>query len=117
MISIENSMGTITVSAEVFTTIAGDAATSCFGVKGMAGKAREGGIAQLLRRESMSKGVDVVFNEDNTASIALHIIVENGVNIPTICSSIKKEVYYKVTEATGMPVKNIDIYVDGMMVS
>ena len=117
MISIENSNGTITVSSEVFTMIAGDAATSCFGVKGMAGRVKEGGIYQLLRRDSMSRGVDVKFNDDNTASIGLHIIVENGVNLPAVCSSIKKEVYYKVTEATGMAVKNVDIFVDGMVIS
>ena len=64
MVKIETAKGVISISPEVFTNIAGDAATRCFGVKGMAGKAKESGIYQLLRRESMSKGVFVTFNED-----------------------------------------------------
>ena len=116
MVKIENGNGTISISAEVFTNIAGDAATRCFGVKGMAGKAKENGLYQLLRRESMSKGVFVTFNDDATASIALHIVVDHGVNITALGASIMGEVSYKVSEATGIRVKNVDVYVDSMII-
>ena len=116
MVKIETAQGTISISPEVFTNIAGDAATRCFGVKGMAGKAKESGLYQLLRRESMSKGVFVTFNEDNTASIELHIVVEHGVNLATIGESIIGEVTYKVTEATGVTVKEVNVYIDNMMI-
>ncbi len=116
MVKIETAKGIISISPEVFTNIAGDAATRCFGVKGMAGKAKESGIYQLLRRESMSKGVFVTFNEDNTASIELHIIVEHGVNLATIGESIIGEVTYKVSEATGVTVKEVNVYIDNMMI-
>lgn len=116
MVKIENSNGTVSISTEVFTNIAGDAATRCFGVKGMAGKAKEGGLYQLLRREVMSKGVSVTFNDDCTASIALHIVVDHGVNIAALGQSIIGEVSYKVAQATGVPVKNVDVYVDAMLI-
>ena len=116
MVKIENAKGSISISTEVFTNIAGDAATRCFGVKGMAGKAKESGIYQLLRRESMSKGVFVSFNEDNTASIDLHIVVEHGINLATIGESIIGEVTYKVTEATGVAVKEVNVFIDGMVI-
>ena len=80
MVKIENGKGSISISAEVFTNIAGDAATRCFGVKGMAGKSKESGLYQLLRRESMSKGVTVGFDEDGRAVIGLHIVVDGGVD-------------------------------------
>lgn len=115
MVKIENSKGTISISTEVFTNIAGDAATRCFGVKGMAGKSKESGIYQLLRRESMSKGVTVNFHDDGTASIGLHIVVDNGVNLTAVGRSIISEVSYKVSEATGITVKNVDVYVDKMI--
>ena len=73
MVKIENGNGTISITSEVFTNLAGDAATNCFGVKGMAGRSKEGGPLQLLRRESMSKGVDVQFNDDGSISLELHI--------------------------------------------
>ena len=116
MVKIENAKGSISISTEVFTNIAGDAATRCFGVKGMAGKAKESGIYQLLRRESMGKGVTVSFNEDNTASIDLHIVVEHGVNLATIGDSIISEVTYKVSEATGVIVRDVNVYIDTMII-
>ena len=117
MVKLVNNSGTISISNEVFTNLAGDAATKCFGVKGMVGKAKESGLYQLLRRESMSKGVSVSFNEeDNTTSIALHIAVDPGVNIAALARSIMSEVSYKVTQATGVPVRNVDVYVDSIIV-
>ena len=116
MVKLVNNSGTISISNEVFTNLAGDAATKCFGVKGMVGKAKENGLYQLLRRESMSKGVSVSFNEeDNTTSIALHIAVDPGVNIAVLARSIMSEVSYKVTQATGVPVRNVDVYVDSII--
>lgn len=116
MVKIETGKGTISISTEVFTNIAGDAATRCFGVKGMAGKAKESGIYQLLRRESMSKGVFVSFNEDNSASIDLHIVVDHGINLATLGESIISEVTYKVSEATGVTVREVNVFVDSMMI-
>lgn len=116
MVKIINNSGSVSISTEVFTNIAGDAATRCFGVKGMVGKAKESGIYQLLRRESMSKGVSVSFNDDSTVSVSLHIAVDQGVNIAVLGKSIMNEVSYKVSQATGVAVKSVDVYVDSMIV-
>jgi len=115
MVKILNDNGSVSISGEVFTLIAGDAATRCFGVKGMVGKAKESGLYQLLRRESMSKGVSVTFHEEGAVSVALHIAVDYGVNISAVVRNIIGEVSYKVREATGVPVKSVDVYVDSIM--
>ena len=112
MVNIVNEKGKISITNEVFTNLAGDAATKCFGVKGMAGRSKEGGPLQLLRRESMSKGVEVHFNEDDSISLELHIGVDQGVNISAVSRSIMKEVRYKLTKSTGVPVKSVDVYID-----
>ena len=114
MVKIENGNGTISITSEVFTNLAGDAATNCFGVKGMAYRSMTDGLVHLLRREAMSKGVNVIYNEDESISIELHIIVENGVNLPAVCRSIMNEVRYVVTKNTGVPVKAVDVCVDSM---
>ena len=88
MVNIINDYGKISITSEVFTYLAGDAATSCFGVKGMAGRNKEGGPLQLLRRESMSRGVEVKFNDDGSLSLELHIGVDHGVNITAVSRSI-----------------------------
>ena len=112
MVNITNDMGNISITSEVFMNLAGDAATSCFGVKGMAGRSKEGGPLQLLRRESMSKGVGVSFNDDGSISLELHIGVDHGVNIFAVSRSIMNEVSYKLSKSTGVPVKRVDVYID-----
>ena len=113
MINITNDSGSIRITDDVFTLLAGDAATSCFGVKGMAGRSKESGALQLLRRESMSKGVVVHYNDDNDSiSLELHIGVDRGVNMGAVARSIMKEVRYKLEKNTGIPVKAVDVYID-----
>ena len=111
MVNIKNDRGQISITSEVFTYLAGDAATSCFGVKGMAGRGEKGGL-QLLRRVDMSKGVVVNFNDDGSLSLELHIGVDHGVNMAAVSRSIMNEVRYKLQNATGVPVKNVDVYID-----
>jgi len=115
MVKIDGEKGVISISTDVFTILAGDAANNCFGVKGMAGRAKTDGLVHLLRRESMSKGVRVRFEDDNSVSIELHIVVEYGVNLTELSKSIMGEVSYKVSQATGVPVKRVDIYADCML--
>ena len=112
MVNITNEKGNISITSEVFTYLAGDAATSCFGVKGMAGRSKEGSPLQLLRRESMSKGVEVKYNDDGSVSLELHIGVDHGVNIGAVSTSIMNEVSYKLAKSTGVPVKRVDVYID-----
>ena len=114
MLKFHSEQGEISVSSAVFSNITGMAATNCFGVKGMAYRSMTDGLVHLLRREAMSKGVNVIYNEDESISIELHIIVENGVNIPAVCRSIMNEVRYVVTKNTGIEVRSVDVCVDSM---
>ena len=114
MIQFKSDHGDISVSSAVFSNITGMAATNCFGVKGMAYRSMTDGLVHLLRREAMSKGVKVIYNEDNTVSIELHIIVENGVNIATVCRSIMGEVKYVVNKNTGVEVRSVNVCVDSI---
>ena len=116
MIKVRTDQGEITISSAVFTTITGAAATNCFGVKGMAYRSMTDGLVHLLRREAMSKGVKVTYNEDGTVSIELHIVVENGVNIATVCRAIMSEVKYVVTCNTGVEVREGNVCVDSVTV-
>ena len=116
MIRHENANGTVNVSTGVYTGIVGTAASNCFGVKGMAYRSMTDGLVHLLRREAMSKGVKVTYNDDGTVSIELHIVVENGVNIATVCRSIMGEVKYVVNLNTGVTVKAVNVCVDSVTV-
>ena len=116
MINKQTELGSVTISNAVFTNIVGLAATNCFGVKGMAVRSMTDGLVHLLRREAMGKGVLVNFHEDNSVSIDLHIIVDHGVNLSAVGSSIISEVRYMVEKTTETKVRTVNVYIDSMVV-
>ena len=116
MVRHENENGSVNVSTSVYTEIVGTAATNCFGVKGMAARSLTDGVYHLLRKESVGKGVHVEFHDDNTISIDLHIMVDNGVNLNAVGASIISEVRYVVTKCTGTQVRAVNVYIDSMMI-
>lgn len=115
MISHGNENGSVVVGTNVYTDIAGMAATNCFGVKGMAARSMKDGLYHLLRKESARKGVHVEFHEDNSITINLHIMVEHGVNLTAIGNSIISEVRYVVSKTTGTTVRDVNVYIDSVI--
>ena len=116
MIRLQTEKGEVSISDAALSNITGAAATSCFGVKGMAYRSMTDGLVHLLRREAMSKGVRIIPHEEGDISIELHIVVENGVNIATVCRSIMGEVKYVVNLNTGVTVKAVNVCVDSVTV-
>ena len=112
--TIHTDLGYIEITPNVIADIAGFAATSCFGVKGMTVRSVSDGLSHLLRKESQRRGVKVQEAEDGGVNIDLHIAVEHGINIASVCRSIITEVRYHVERLTGVDVKNVDVYVDSI---
>ena len=111
--STEN--GDILIDNEVIAQYAGLTAVECFGIVGMATIRMKDGLVKLLRGDSVSKGVNVSI-EDNQISIDFHIIVAYGVSISVVADNLMSTVRYKIEEFTGMPVKHINIFVEGVRV-
>ena len=109
-------LGKIEIANNVISGIAGNAATNCFGVKGMTIRTVGDGIARLLRRENLSRGVRVTELEEGGVNIALYIAVDHGVNINSVCRSIIEQVRYQVERLTGIDVRNVDIYVESIKI-
>ena len=116
MVKVHTEKGEILVNSGVYTNIVGMAASNCFGVKGMAVRSMTDGLVHLLRREAMSKGVHVTFNDDGTISIDLHILVDHGVNLSAVANSIISEVRYVVQKMTETEVRCVNVYIDSMVV-
>ena len=116
MIRHNNENGSVCVSTGVYIDIAGTAASNCFGVKGMAARSVKDGVYHLLRKESASKGVKVEFHDDDTISIDLHIMVDHGVNLNAVGNSIISEVRYVVTNTTGTQVRDVNVYIDSVVI-
>lgn len=116
MIYQENPNGAVSVTNNVYTDIAGAAATNCFGVRGMVARSVKDGLYHLLRKEAMGKGVRVEIHQDNTVSIDVHIMVDSGVNMNAVGESIISEVRYTVQKLTGTDVRNVNVFIDAMIV-
>ena len=111
--SIISENGEVIVNKDVIEKCAGAAAVENFGIVGMASISMKDGLAKLLKVENLSHGVNVTV-EDNKLLIDLHIIVSYGINIPTVCSNLIENVKYKVEEFSGLEVKSINIFVEGV---
>ena len=107
-------MGQILISPEVIAKYAGETAYECFGIVGMAMVSMKDGLVRLLKKDSSTKGINVEINENNEILIDFHIIVAYGVNIATIADNIISCVTYKIEEFTGMTVKKVNIFVEGV---
>lgn len=112
---LENEYGVISIENEVIARIAGMTAMECYGIVGMAAKNVKDGLVQLLKRESLTKGIKVLVNE-NKITLDFHIIVEYGTNISAIADNIISTVKYKVEDSVGLEVENINIFVEGVRV-
>ena len=113
---IKNEYGVIKISNDCLAKLAGYAATACYGVVGMAVRSGKDGIAKLLKRESMSKGVKIKFAADSII-VDIYIMVEYGINIGTIAESIKTSVKYQLELVTGLLVSQVNVHVEGIRVA
>ena len=112
---LENEYGVISIDNEVIAKIAGYTAMECYGIVGMAAKNVKDGLVQLLKLESITKGIKLTI-EENRINLDFHIIVEYGTNISAIADNIISSVKYKVEELAGFDVDKINIFVEGVRV-
>ncbi|MFA6308505.1 MAG: Asp23/Gls24 family envelope stress response protein [Clostridia bacterium] len=105
-------IGAIKVSDEVVAIISGISATEVPGVAGMSGGIA-GGIAEMLGRKNLAKGVKVEVGEKE-AAIDLYIIVEYGCRIPDVAWEIQERVKKSVETMTGLSVIEVNIHIQGV---
>ncbi len=108
-------LGNISVDTEAIAQLAGTEAMECFGVVGMATYSMKDGLVRLLKRESLSHGINVAVNS-NKISLDFHVIVAYGVSIKAVADNLMSNVKYRVEEFTGLEVDKINIYVEGVRV-
>ena len=113
--SMNTHMGNIVIDKEVIAQYAGSVAVECFGIIGMAGVNMRDGLVRLLKRDSITRGINVTLN-NNKLILDFHVIVSYGVSILAVTDNLISSVKYKVEEFTGIEVKKINIYVDGVRV-
>ena len=111
---LNTDLGQVLISPEVVAKYASETAYECFGIVGMAMVSMKDGLVRLLKRDSSTKGINVIIDEDNEITIDFHIIVVYGVSISAVADNLIENVKYKVEEFTGMSVKKVNVYVEGV---
>ena len=108
----EDDIGAVRVADEVVSVIAGLAATDIEGIAGMSG-GLVGGIAEMLGRKNLSKGVKVEVGE-REAAVDLYIIVRFGVRIPEVALNVQERVKEAIEQMTGLKVVEVNVHVQGV---
>lgn len=105
-------MGTLRIANEVVAVIAGLAATEVEGVAGMSGGI-VGGIAEILGKKNLSKGVKVEVGEKE-AAVDLYLIMEYGSYIPQVAENVQTNVKKSIENMTGLTVVEVNVYIQGV---
>lgn len=105
--------GRIEVFPAVVAAIAGHAAADCYGVRGMADRGLRDGVATLLRRENLHRGVELR-QVDGGLAVDVYVIVQYGVRITEVAHNLQMAVRFDAERATGARVAQVNVYVQGV---
>jgi uncharacterized alkaline shock family protein YloU len=100
--------GEITITDSAIAQIAGLTAGECYGVVGTVG--RGGRLGRLVARDRPQRGVDVSRTAEGLA-ITLHVVVEHGLNLTEVASTVRSHVGYEVSRLTGIPTTSVDVHI------
>ncbi|MBP5631990.1 MAG: Asp23/Gls24 family envelope stress response protein [Clostridia bacterium] len=100
------------VTDEALAVIAGMAAMEVNGVAGMS-TGFTGGLAEVLGRTNLAKGVKVL-SRDGVTTVDIYVIVKYGVRIPEVAFEIQEHVRSNVENQAGIVVDTVNIHVQGV---
>ncbi|MBE5853966.1 MAG: Asp23/Gls24 family envelope stress response protein [Lachnospiraceae bacterium] len=111
--SMNTHLGNIVIDNEVIAQFAGTVAMESFGVVGMSGINVKDGLVSLLKKENLSKGINVTVR-NHKLYLDFHIIVSYGVSIMAVADNLVETVKYRVEDFTGLEVQKVNVYVEGV---
>ncbi|MCI3920184.1 Asp23/Gls24 family envelope stress response protein [Paenibacillus sp. TRM 82003] len=106
-------MGNIQIAPEVIEIIAGLATIEVEGVTGMSGGFASG-VAELLGRKNLSKGVKVEVGQ-REAAVDVSIVIEYGRRIPEVASEVQANVKHAIHSMTGLNVVEVNVHIHDVM--
>lgn len=107
--------GELHVANGVLAEMVGNAALECYGVVGMASPTVADGVAKMLPKSRIRRGINVNTTE-NGVHVDMYVIIEYGTNITTVCRNLTDAVTYALTEYARVPVDGVDVHVQGVRV-
>ncbi len=109
--------GTIEIKPQVIFSLALEAALSTYGVVGIASRY----TGYDMTRRDPRRGLEVKFTQGpegaNHISVNVHVLVEYGVRINAVISSLQQQIKYSVEHSTGYIVDAVNVHVSGLHVT
>lgn len=112
----DNIAGTMTIANDVLADIAGFVALESYGIVGMASPTLRDGVAQLLSRDKLRKGVQIANDDEEHVRVDLYVVVEYGTNIAEVSRMLSDRVRYALTHNADVKVTEVDVHVQGIKV-
>jgi uncharacterized alkaline shock family protein YloU len=109
--ALTSALGRITISSDAIAQIVGETARECYGVVGMAARSPVGRL--LGRRERSTQGIQIARESNGDGvTVDLHVVVEYGLNLAEVASTVRNRVSYEVGRLTGLPVRAVEVHID-----
>jgi uncharacterized alkaline shock family protein YloU len=100
--------GEITITTDAIAQLAGLTAAECYGVVGA--QAKGGRLGRLVSRDKPERGVEVVRTPEGLI-ITLRVVIEHGLNLAEVASTVRSHVGYEITRLTGIPTASVDVVI------
>ena len=114
MIEKNTNLGSVNISLDVVSTVAGGAATECYGVVGMASQKKlKDGFYELLKKENYSKGI-VARDGETGLILDLYVLLGYGIKMTEVLREVQKKVKYVVESTLDVNVESVNVYVQGV---
>jgi len=113
--NIDNPLGNIFITHRAIATIAAQTALTSYGVVGFTSRDFLRGIMNLVVRDQ-AYGVEIVVNGDQIG-IDIYIVIEYGVRITEVASSVASSIKFTVEKYTGLTVDRVDVHIRGLRIS
>lgn len=106
----------VVVTDGALATVIGLAAHEVPGVVGMAPASIREGLNRMLGASRADEGVEVERSEEDEkrASVALHVVVAYGVNIPVVAESVRERVRYAGKAYAGVEIDEVRVHIAGV---
>jgi len=101
-------LGSVAITGDAIAQIVGLTAAECYGV---VGTKRAGKLARFRIGSRATRGIEVSGDESGV-SIALHVVVEHGLNLAEVATGVRERVLYELERMVGLPIADLEVRVD-----
>ena len=108
-LTLDLELGRLTIARDAVAEIVAETALGCYGVVGLSAGTR---VGRLLRREGIS-----IDGDAHALRIELHVVVEHGLNLAEVASTVRSQVAYEVTRLTGLEVAAVEVVIQRVRAS